>query len=154
MARYLPLFALVACLASSAAAQDVQNQPVSKSVRQQTPEQIVIGEALSLGLNGRRGREYLIGYNGMPVYIYSRDKDAQPTCYDECAVRWPPYIVGAQDNLGPKEGVNGKVGTATRTDRNLQLTYNGHPLYFYAADKDDEPPAGHKVNRLWRLVRP
>jgi predicted lipoprotein with Yx(FWY)xxD motif len=78
----------------------------------------------------------------------------QPTCYEDCAVRWPPYIVGAQDNLGPKAGVNGKVGTTTRTDGNLQLTYNGRPLYFYAADKESEAPAGHKANQLWHLVRP
>src|ERR1700730_1934821 len=38
------------------------------------------------------------------LYIYSRDKGAQPTCYDECAIRSPPYIVGARDNLGPKSG--------------------------------------------------
>jgi hypothetical protein len=84
-------------------------QPATRSLpprsgRQKTPQQTVVGEALSLSLDGRRGHECLIGYNAMPVYIYSRDKGAQPTCYDECAIRSPPYIVGAQDNLGPKSG--------------------------------------------------
>jgi len=38
-----------------------------RSVRQKTPQQTVIGEALSLSLDGRRGHECLIGYNAMPV---------------------------------------------------------------------------------------
>ena len=154
MTRYLILVPLIACTASSASAQSVGNKPDASSVRQAAPQQTVIGDYLSLGIDGRRGHEFLFGYTGMPVYTYSRDKGAQPTCYDECALRWPPYIVGAKDDLGPKAGVEGKIGTTKRSDGNLQLTYKGRPLYFYAADKDGEPPAGHKVNGLWHLVRP
>jgi hypothetical protein len=124
------LFPLIVCTVSSVSAQSVRNQPDASSVRQGTPQQTVIGDYLSLGIDGRRGHEFLFGYTGMPVYKYSRDKGAQPTCYDECAVRWPPYIVGAKDDLGPKAGVEGKVGTTKRSDGNLQLTYNGRPLYF------------------------
>jgi hypothetical protein len=101
MTRYLILVPLIACAVSSASAQSVRNQPDASSVRQGTPQQTVIGDYLSLGIDGRRGHEFLFGYTGMPVYTYSRDKGAQATCYDECAVRWPPYIVGAQDDLGP-----------------------------------------------------
>lgn len=154
MTRYLILFPLIACTVSSAVAQSVRNQPDASSVRQGARQQTVIGDNLSLGIDGRRGHEFLIGYTGMPVYTYSRDKGAQPTCDDECAVRWPPYIVGAKDDLGPKAGVDGKVGTTKRSDGNLQLTYKGRPLYFHAADKEGEPPAGHRVNDLWHLVRP
>jgi predicted lipoprotein with Yx(FWY)xxD motif len=50
--------------------------------------------------------------------------------------------------FGPKQGVEGKIGTTKRSDGNLQLTYNGRPLYFYAADKEGKPPAGHRVNGL------
>jgi predicted lipoprotein with Yx(FWY)xxD motif len=154
MTRYLILFPLIACTVSPASAQSAGNQPDASSVQQDAPQQTVIGDYLSLGIDGPRGREFLFGYTGMPVYTYSRDKGAQPTCYDECAVRWPPYIVGAHDDLGPKQGVEGKVGTTKRSDGNLQLTYNGRPLYFYAADKEGKPPAGHRVNGLWHLVRP
>jgi predicted lipoprotein with Yx(FWY)xxD motif len=152
--RYLFLISSFVCLAASAAAQGTLRAPVSESAKQQAPQQTVTGGALSLGVTGRRNGEYLIGYTGMPIYTYSRDKGTQSTCYGDCALRWPPYIVGAKDDLGPKAGVDGKVGTTTRSDGNLQLTYNGRPLYFYSADKDDKPPAGHKVNGLWRLVRP
>jgi len=102
MTRYLILVPLIACIVSPAAAQSVGSQPDASSVRQAAPQQTVIGDYLSLGIDGPRGREFLFGYTGMPVYTYSRDKGAQPTCYDECAVRWPPYIVGAHDDLGPK----------------------------------------------------
>jgi predicted lipoprotein with Yx(FWY)xxD motif len=154
MMRHLVLFIPLAYLVAPAAAQGTLGQLDSGSVQEKAPQQTVINDALSLGVTGRRGREYLFGYNGMPVYIYSKDRGAQSTCYGDCAVRWPPYIVGAQDDLGPKAGVEGKVDTTRRSDGNLQLTYNGRPLYFYAADKDDEAPAGHRVNGLWHLVRP
>jgi hypothetical protein len=121
MTRYLILVPLIACIVSPAAAQSVGSQPDASSVRQAAPQQTVIGDYLSLGIDGPRGREFLFGYTGMPVYTYSRDKGAQPTCYDECAVRWPPYIVGAHDDLGPKQGVEGKVGTTKRSDGNLSL---------------------------------
>jgi hypothetical protein len=87
MTRYLILVPLIACAVSSASAQSVRNQPDASSVRQGTPQQTVIGDYLSLGIDGRRGHEFLFGYTGMPVYTYSRDKGAQATCYDECAVR-------------------------------------------------------------------
>jgi hypothetical protein len=108
MTRYLTLLPLIACTVSSLSAQSVRSQPDATSLRQGTPQQTVIGDSLSLGINGGRGHEFLFGYNGMPVYTYTHDKRAQPTCYEECAVRWPPYIVGAKDDLGAKAGVDGK----------------------------------------------
>jgi predicted lipoprotein with Yx(FWY)xxD motif len=135
--RYLILISSFVCLAASAAAQGTLRAPDSKSPKQKAPQQTVTNGALSLGVTGRRGGEYLVGYTAMPVYTYSRDEGTQSTCYGDCALRWPPYIVGAKDDVGPKAGVDGKVGTITRSDGNLQLTYNGRPLYFFSGDKDD-----------------
>ena len=152
--RHTVLLPTITCLAIIAAGQSTFCQPASEPVEQKGPLQKVIGDYLSLGVNGRGANAYLIGYTGMPVYSSARDKGSQSTCYDDCALRWPPYIVGAQDDLGPKAGVEGKVGTTTRSDGNLQLTYNGRPLYFYAADKEGELPTGHNVDGAWRLARP
>ena len=76
---------LIACTVWSASAQSVGKQPGASAVRQETPQQTIIGDYLSLGIDGRRGHEYLFGYTGMPVYTYARDKGAQSTCYDGCA---------------------------------------------------------------------
>jgi predicted lipoprotein with Yx(FWY)xxD motif len=154
MMRDVVLLPTIACFAIALAAQGTFGQSDSGSAQQKGPLQTVIGDNLSLGVNGRGANAYLIGYTGMPVYTYSRDKGSQSTCYGDCALRWRPYMVGAKDDLGLKAGVGGKVGTTTRSDGNLQLTYNGRPLYFYGADKEGEPPAGHNIDGVWHLARP
>ncbi len=116
----------------------------------------VIGSNLALGINSStKLGTFLSGYNGMTVYTYDKDTTSASTCYDTCATNWPPYIVGPEDNLTQlKEGVAGKVDTTTRTDGSLQVTYNGHPLYFYVGDKTSSDATGDKVGTVWHVVKP
>jgi len=119
-------------------------------------EDAVIGDNLALGTDGNaKLGTYLIGYNGMTVYTYAKDTGSTSTCYDTCAQNWPPYVVAPQDNITQLEaGVSGKVGTTMRTDGNLQLTYNGHPLYFYIGDKTGSDTNGQGVGGIWYVVKP
>jgi predicted lipoprotein with Yx(FWY)xxD motif len=43
-------------------------------------------------------------------------------------------------------GVTGKLGTITRSDGSKQATYDGHPLYTYAADTAPGQATGNGVN--------
>ena len=43
-------------------------------------------------------------------------------------------------------GVTGKLGTITRTDGTTQVTYDGHPLYTYAADTAPGQAKGNGLN--------
>ncbi len=116
----------------------------------------IIGANVALGTdsNDKLG-SYLIGYNGMTVYTFSKDQGAVSSCYDACAKNWPPYLVGPEDNIKQlKSGVNGTVGTTVRTDGSLQLTYNGHPLYFYIKDTTSGDASGDGVNNVWAVVKP
>ena len=117
----------------------------------------IIGSNLALGIdsNAKVGGAYLIGYNGMTVYTYSPDTSNKSTCYGQCATNWPPYLVGPEDNLTQlKAGVTGKVDTTTRTDGKIQVTYNGHPLYFYIGDKSGSDINGQGVGGVWYVVKP
>ncbi len=116
----------------------------------------IIGNNLALGLdsNATLGK-YLIAYNGMTLYTYSKDTTEASTCYDKCAQNWPPYLVGAEDNVNNvKLGVNGKVGSTLRTDGGIQVTYNGHPLYFYVKDAESGDTTGQNVGSVWFVVKP
>src|SRR5206468_3066225 len=54
-------------------------------------------------------------------------------CYGQCATYWPPLIAGKPT---VSAGLNASMlGTTKRKDGKLQVTYNGHPLYFFAVDK-------------------
>jgi predicted lipoprotein with Yx(FWY)xxD motif len=111
--------------------------------------------ALGVGKSDTLGA-YLIGYNGMTVYMFAKDKTASSTCYGPCAQIWPPYTIGAEDNAqNVKLGISAnKVGTITRADGSIQVTYNGHPLYFYAQDKSSTDTLGQNIGKVWFVVKP
>jgi hypothetical protein len=49
------------------------------------------------------------------------------------------------------------VGTTTRTDHTIQVTYNGHPLYYFAEDTKAGQTNGQGVNAFgakWFVVSP
>jgi predicted lipoprotein with Yx(FWY)xxD motif len=48
--------------------------------------------------------------------------------------------------------VTGNLGTITRTDGSLQVTYNGLPLYFFSGDKAAGDANGVYTN--WAAVAP
>ena len=55
------------------------------------------------------------------------------TCSGACAAAWPPDTVTGTPQAG--SGVSQSLlGTITRPDGTMQLTYNGHPLYYFTAD--------------------
>jgi predicted lipoprotein with Yx(FWY)xxD motif len=107
----------------------------------------IIGNNLALATNNNATLgTYLIGYTGMAVYTYGNDTAGTSTCFGQCASAWPPYIVSSSDNIqNIQTGVDGAVGTITRPDGTLQLTYNGMPLYFFAQDTSGSAPAGQGI---------
>jgi predicted lipoprotein with Yx(FWY)xxD motif len=99
--------------------------------------------------------KYLIAYNGMTLYTFTKDKVGTTTCYGQCAENWPPYIVEATSSLtNIQEGVTGKVGSVTRADGTLQVTYKGWPLYFFGNDKVSGDTKGQAINKVWYVVKP
>lgn len=68
---------------------------------------------------------------GQAIYLFDVETTAEPRCYDDCAVAWPPVLTDGKPVAG--EGVDrALLGTTERSDGSLQVTYNDHPLYFYA----------------------
>ena len=75
----------------------------------------------------------LVAANGRTLYLFTADKGKKSTCYGQCAGYWPP-LFAAKPTAGA--GVKASLlGTTKRKDGKLQVTYAGHPLYFFAQDK-------------------
>jgi predicted lipoprotein with Yx(FWY)xxD motif len=65
------------------------------------------------------------------IYLFDREGSTRPRCYGECAEAWPPVL--ADGEAQPRGGVRaGLLGTVERRDGSVQVTYGGHPLYYYA----------------------
>ena len=94
------------------------------------------------------------GSNGMTVYTFSSDTadSGKSECSGGCLTKWPALSVPAGSAPTAGTGVTGKLGTITRDDGTLQVTYNGLPLYFYAGDKTPGDTNGSYPN--WNLVKP
>jgi predicted lipoprotein with Yx(FWY)xxD motif len=76
----------------------------------------------------------LVDAKGFTVYDFHKDKGTTSSCYGGCAGVWPPVLTEGAPTAG--EGASAsKLGTTKRKDGTVQVTYAGHPLYTYAADK-------------------
>ncbi|HEV3245239.1 MAG TPA: hypothetical protein VG102_02695 [Candidatus Paceibacterota bacterium] len=88
---------------------------------------------LNLGSNAQLGK-FLVATNGMTLYTSGGDKPGVSNCTGQCLVNWPPYTVAAGADLS-SANITGTIGTITRSDGTLQVTYNDMPLYFFVQDK-------------------
>lgn len=87
----------------------------------------------------------LVGADGRTLYLFEADKSATSTCNDACAAAWPPLTVTGAPQAG--QGTTaGLLGTSKRADNTTQVTYNGHPLYYYAGDVKAGDTSGQEVN--------
>jgi predicted lipoprotein with Yx(FWY)xxD motif len=87
----------------------------------------------SISLQTTKVGTVLVAANGRTLYLFTADKSKTSACYGRCASYWPPLIARK-----PTAGAGLKpalLGTTKRRDGKLQVTYGGHPLYFFAEDK-------------------
>jgi predicted lipoprotein with Yx(FWY)xxD motif len=105
-----------------------------------------------------RSSEYgktLFGPSGKVLYVFSADRGSTSRCYGVCASAWPPLLTTAAPLAGP--GVAAKLlGTTKRRGGALQVTYNGHPVYYYSEDKVGKIMCQHANMHggLWLIVKP
>jgi predicted lipoprotein with Yx(FWY)xxD motif len=72
---------------------------------------------------------------GFALYRFTHDRSASSTCYEECAIAWPPYVVADRALASGAGARRGLLGSVQRRDGRVQLTYAGHPLYYYFGDR-------------------
>ena len=76
----------------------------------------------------------LVDPKGFTVYDFHKDKGTTSSCYGACAKVWPPVTTEGAPTAG-EGAMSAKLGTTKRKDGTVQVTYAGHPLYTYVADK-------------------
>ena len=108
------------------------------------------GAAVSLGNNDKLG-SFLVDDKGMTLYLFTKDTPNTSNCYDKCATAWPPLLTTGDPVAG--EGIDASfLGTTTRKDGSIQVTYNGWPLYYYEKDKAPGDVVGQDVGGVWFVV--
>jgi predicted lipoprotein with Yx(FWY)xxD motif len=75
----------------------------------------------------------VVGPSGRTLYLFTSDSTNHTTCYSACAQSWKPLITTGLPHAGT--GLTASLmGTALRTNGTRQVTYHGHPLYYYVGD--------------------
>ena len=105
-------------------------------------------------MSSKYGRS-LADAQGHALYLFEKDEEGESYCTGACAAVWPP-LESESMPLAAAGLEAGALGTIKREDGDMQVTYHGHPLYYYAADASTPGKTkGEDINQFgagWYLV--
>jgi predicted lipoprotein with Yx(FWY)xxD motif len=108
--------------------------------------------ATASGADGK----YLVGSSGRALYLWVADPSGRSVCAAACAKFWPPLLTKSAPSAAG--GVTaGQLGTITRSNGSQQVTYDGHPLYYFSLDRSQGSIKGQGNDGFgakWWLVDP
>lgn len=152
------LAAAVAALAIAACGSSSSSSHKSSTHAASSTPSPTNASAASVMVKTARGSlgTYLVGPSGRALYLWVADSKNKSVCSGSCAKFWPPLTTTG------KPGASGgamaaDLGTTTRSDGKKQVTYKGHPLYYFAEDTSPSMTKGQGSNGFgakWWLVSP
>jgi predicted lipoprotein with Yx(FWY)xxD motif len=96
----------------------------------------------------------LVDGAGRTLYLFAGDKPNVSTLSAAGQAVWPPFTANAKP-----QALNGaiaaRIGAVAHTTGAAQITYNGHPLYYYVADTSPGQTRGQGLNQfgaLWYVL--
>jgi len=111
----------------------------------------------TIGVASTRLGEVLVGPTGRTVYLFLADSATKSSCNSAgCVQAWPPVLTNGAPKAGA--GVNESLlGTIKRRDGTSEVTYAGHPLYYFVSDKKPGDVTGQGIDAFgapWYVVAP
>jgi predicted lipoprotein with Yx(FWY)xxD motif len=111
----------------------------------------------SIGVASTRLGNVLVGPNGRTVYLFLADTATRSACNSSgCVQAWPPVLTKGAPKAAA--GVNASLlGTIKRADGTTEVTYAGHPLYYFISDKKTGDVTGQGIDAFgapWYVVAP
>ena len=139
--------ALGACAADDAATTTTAGATTTTAAAATTTEAAAGGDTIAIASTDLG--DILQDGEGRTLYLFNPDAQGDPTCYDDCADAWPAFT----EEVTAGDGVDASLlGTATRTDGGVQVTYNGWPLYYFSGDAAPGDTNGQALNDVWWVV--
>jgi predicted lipoprotein with Yx(FWY)xxD motif len=131
--------------------------PASSPSRPPTPSETTASQPTGTTIIAADSKfgSMLYDASGQPIYLFDAETTSQPECYGKCAAAWPPVLTEGTPRA--KGAVRSDLlGTTPRKDGSVQITYAGHPLYFYAHEGKYQVLC-HNVTEFggtWLVVQP
>jgi predicted lipoprotein with Yx(FWY)xxD motif len=114
----------------------------------------VTGSTIVVRAGMASGYPVLTGKGGMTLYENANDSASRSSCTGSCASAWPPLVIGAHDVVKGGSGVSGTFRTILRSNGSRQVTYRGHPLYYFSGDGSAGDMNGDGVSGIWSAAAP
>ncbi len=123
------------------------------------------GTVVKVAYNKTLKKAIVVDGNGRTVYMWTADTDGTSYCTVDvgpppCSKLWPPLISQGAPLAG-KGIIASKLGTTTRKDGRVVVTYNRHPLYYFSGccgygpgDKKPGDVNGQRVFDVWFVLSP
>ncbi|MGB5760077.1 MAG: hypothetical protein WBM50_24395 [Acidimicrobiales bacterium] len=152
--RYAMLVAALALVAAACSSDDASSDATAESETTEAPTTTAApGEASGTGTGIALATsdlgDIIVDGDGNTMYLFVPDAQGDSTCYDECEAAWP--IVAEVTDVG--DGLDASLlGTTERTNGDVQATYNGWPLYYFANDAAVGDTNGQGLNDVWYVL--
>ena len=100
--------------------------------------------------------QIVVDGRGRSLYLFEKDSRSRSACSGLCATYWPPLLTSGKP-VAIKGASAALVGSIRRADGSRQVTYAGHPLYFFAGDAKRGQTNGEGLKDFgagWYVVAP
>jgi predicted lipoprotein with Yx(FWY)xxD motif len=94
--------------------------------------------------------------NGRTLYLFAGDKPNVSRLSAAGRAFWPPFTSSTKPSA-TGGALAGAIGTVTGTTGAGQVTYNGHPLYYFVGDHNPGQTTGQGLNQFgarWYVLSP
>jgi predicted lipoprotein with Yx(FWY)xxD motif len=116
----------------------------------------VAGKSVTVKTDSGSLGTYLTDGSGRSLYLFASDHGGTSSCSGACVSAWPPLTSkGVPDASGGAK--TSMLATISRSDGSKQVTYGGHPLYYFSGDSAAGQTNGQGVDGFgakWWLVSP
>jgi predicted lipoprotein with Yx(FWY)xxD motif len=76
----------------------------------------------------------LVDSRGHTLYVFDLDRGTKSSCSGTCTALWHAFLTSSKPVALRGVAVS-KLGMAKRASGRFQVTFMGHPLYFFVGDK-------------------
>jgi predicted lipoprotein with Yx(FWY)xxD motif len=100
---------------------------------------------------------YLVDGRGRTLYLFEADKPDMSNCSSACVSVWPPLVATGKAPAARGGAAASKLGTTKAGNSRSIVTYEGHPLYYYAGDQKPGDTKGQDLDQFgagWYVVTP
>src|SRR4051812_11434698 len=94
----------------------------------------------------------LVDARGHTLYVFDQDRGTRSACSGSCTASWPAFLTTTKP-VALKGVAAAKLGMVKRANGKFQVTFMGHPLYFFASDAKAGDVRGASITH-WAAMSP